>query len=41
MFLNHTQAVGMVETTAAQAMLQNVTREELINEFIVPSVIPG
>ncbi|MCZ3384950.1 AAA family ATPase [Kosakonia sp. SOY2] len=41
MFLNHTQAVGIVETTAAQAMLQNVTREELFNEFIVSSIVPG
>ncbi|TXH61590.1 MAG: ParA family protein [Tolumonas sp.] len=41
MFLNHTQAVGLVETTSAQAMLQNVSRDELMSEFIVPSVIPG
>ncbi len=41
MFLNHTRAVGMVDTTSAQAMLQNVSREELIEEFIVPSVVPG
>lgn len=41
MFLNHTQSVGIVETTAAQAMLQNVTREELLNEFIVSSIVPG
>lgn len=41
MFLNHKQAIGLVETTAAQAMLQNVSREELLEEFIVPSVIPG
>lgn len=41
MFLNHKQAIGLVETTAAQAMLQNVLRDELLKEFIVPSVIPG
>lgn len=41
MFLDHTQSVGSVETTAAQAMLQNVTREELLNEFILPSVVQG
>lgn len=41
MFLNHTRAVGMVETTSAQAMLQNVSREELLSDFIVPSVVPG
>lgn len=41
MFLAHTQSVGTVEATAAQAMLQNVTREELLSEFILPSVIHG
>lgn len=41
MFLNHTRAVGMVDTTAAQAMLQNPSRDELLEEFIVPSVVPG
>ena len=41
MFLNHTKAVGIVETTSAQAMLQNVSREELLTEFIVNSVVPG
>lgn len=41
MFLNHLRAIGIVETTSAQAMLQNVSREELLNDFIVPSVVPG
>ncbi|WP_312242065.1 AAA family ATPase [Pantoea sp.] len=41
MFLNHQRSVGLVEATAAQAMLQNVTREELKDEFIVPSIVPG
>lgn len=41
MFLNHTHAVGIVETTSAQAMLQNVSREELLEEFIVSSIVPG
>lgn len=41
MFLNHTKAVGIVETTSAQAMLQNVSREELLEEFIVSSIVPG
>ncbi|QBR48497.1 AAA family ATPase [Erwinia sp. QL-Z3] len=41
MFLNHTRAVGMVETTSAQAMLQNVSREELLEEFVVQSIVPG
>ncbi len=41
MFLNHTKAIGSVEATAAQAILQNVPRQELIDDFIVPSVVPG
>lgn len=41
MFLNHTRSVGTVEATSAQAMLQNVSRDELLNEFVVPSIIPG
>ncbi|KAB3085785.1 ParA family protein [Escherichia coli] len=41
MFLNYLHAVGLVDTTVPQAMLQNVSREELLEDFIVPSVIPG
>jgi cellulose biosynthesis protein BcsQ len=41
MFLNHERSVGLVEATAAQAMLQNVSGEELKAEFIAPSVVPG
>lgn len=41
MFMNHNYANGLVEATAAQAMLQNVSREELISEFVKPSGIPG
>lgn len=41
MFLSHQNSIGIVETTAAQALLQNVSRDELISDFIVPSVIPG
>lgn len=41
MFLDHMQSIGAVEATAAQAMLQNVTREELLKEFILPSVVQG
>lgn len=39
--MNHAQSIGSVETTAAQAMLQNVSREELLEEFILPSVVQG
>lgn len=41
MFLNHTRSIGTVEATSAQAMLQNVSREELLDEFIVSSIVPG
>ncbi|GAD32601.1 AAA family ATPase [Photobacterium leiognathi] len=41
MFLNHTYAVGSVDTTSAQAILQNVSREELLSEFVVNSGVPG
>nr|AKN40963.1 Chromosome (plasmid) partitioning protein ParA [Enterovibrio norvegicus] len=41
MFLSHNYAIGSVDTTAAQAMLQDVSREELIEEFVVASGVPG
>lgn len=41
MFLNHTHSVGTVAATSAQAMLQDVSRKELLDEFIVPSIVPG
>lgn len=41
MFLDHKQSIGSIETTAAQAMLQNVTREELLTEFVLSSVVQG
>ncbi|QKJ89353.1 Chromosome partitioning protein ParA (plasmid) [Paramixta manurensis] len=41
MFLNYQKAIGIVEETSAQALLQNVSREELLTDFIVPSVVPG
>lgn len=41
MFLNHNFSIGSVDTTSAQAMLQNVTREELIDEFIQKTNIDG
>ncbi len=39
MFLSHKHSIGIVNATSAQAMLQNVSREELLEEFIVPSVV--
>lgn len=41
MFLSHEYAIGYLESTSAQAMLQNVSREELLNEFVVSSGVSG
>ncbi|GEK15661.1 AAA family ATPase [Aliivibrio fischeri] len=41
MFLNHESSIGSVDNTAAQAMLQNVPIEELLEDFIVPSIVKG
>ena len=41
MFFSHNHAIGSVENTAAQAMLQDVSREELIEEFVIRSGIEG
>ena len=41
MLLKHESSVGLVEATAAQAMLQNVSREELLSDFVIPTAIPG
>lgn len=41
MFLNHKFAIGSIENTSAQAMLQNVSREELLENFIVESKVKG
>ncbi|WP_410457912.1 ParA family protein, partial [Salmonella enterica] len=40
MFLGHENSVGLVENAAAQAMLKNVSGEELLSDFIVSSFIP-
>lgn len=41
MFLNHEKSIGRNDCTSAQAMLNDLTREELKNDFIVESIIPG
>lgn len=41
MFLNHESSIGSVDNTAAQAMLQNFSTEELLDDFVVPSIING
>lgn len=39
MMLNHKYAIGEVDYTTAQAMLQNPTREELLEDYIVESKV--
>ena len=41
MFLSHLHTVGSVDTTSAQILLQNPSRDEILNEFIIPSDIPN
>ncbi len=41
MFLNHESSIGSVDNTAAQAMLQNFSTKELLDEFVVPSIVTG
>ena len=41
MFLKHDLAIGLVDNTVAQAMLHKLTREELLDEFIQSSAVPG
>jgi cellulose biosynthesis protein BcsQ len=42
MFLNHHQSIGLVNNSSAQAMLnKDLTREEILEEFVHPSIVPG
>ena len=41
MFLSHTNSVGSVLETAAQAMLNDLSREQLREQFIKSTVMPG
>lgn len=41
MFLSHTNSVGSVLETAAQAMLNDLDAEQLRSQFIKPTVMPG
>lgn len=41
MFLSHTNSVGSVLETAAQAMLNDVSTEQLRAQFVKPTVMPG
>lgn len=41
MFLNHTNSIGSVMETAAQAMLNNLEARQLHEDIIQPTIIPG
>lgn len=41
MFMKHDLSIGVVDETVAQAMLQNVSREELLHEFVKPTNVSG
>ncbi|EPG8860051.1 AAA family ATPase [Klebsiella pneumoniae] len=42
MFLNHHHSIGLVNNSSAQAMLnKDLTREEILEDFVKPSIVPG
>ncbi|WP_272570013.1 AAA family ATPase [Providencia sp. PROV255] len=41
MFLSHQNSIGSIAETAAQAMLNNLSREQLKEQFVKPTVMPG
>ncbi|MGI2098562.1 AAA family ATPase [Shewanella glacialipiscicola] len=41
MFLNHKHAIGTVDNTTIQAILADLTREELLEHFVLPTQIQG
>lgn len=42
MFLNHQNSINSVRNSSAQLMLNaDVTREEILDEFVKPSIVPG
>lgn len=41
MFLRHNYAIGNVENTAVQAILRNLSREELLKDFILDTEVLG
>lgn len=42
MFLNHHHSIGLVNNSSAQAMLnKDLTREEILEDFVQPSIVPG
>lgn len=41
MFLSHQNSIGSIAETAAQAMLNNLSKEQLKEQFIKPTIMPG
>lgn len=41
MFLSHDYSYGQIDNTAVQAILSNTSREEILNNYIVPTQVPG
>ncbi|EOC0011677.1 AAA family ATPase [Cronobacter turicensis] len=42
MFLSHQNSIGFVRDSSAQAMLnRDLTRDEILTEFVKPSIVPG
>lgn len=41
MFMNHKLALERVDTTTAQAMMNQLTREEILDEFVFDTTVPG
>lgn len=41
MFMNHNLTLNAIDTTSAQAMLQDLSKEELMTDYIYSSAIPG
>ncbi|WP_435322378.1 AAA family ATPase [Klebsiella sp. HN106] len=42
MFLNHHHSIGLVNNSSAQAMLnKDLTRKEILEDFVKPSIVPG
>ncbi len=42
MFLNHHHSIGLVNNSSAQAMLnKDLTLEEILEDFVKPSIVPG
>ncbi|MGI2081270.1 AAA family ATPase [Shewanella putrefaciens] len=41
MFMSHKNSIGTIDNTVVQAVFQDLTREELLDEFVIPTQVPG